>query len=278
MSKSGLPHCQISIQIWTFSRIRALALCPLTDNCTEFRPFDPRWISRISTLPIHLCQINQSIFILKSLAAASIALKKMSFPPESIAETVKEIAEILKRRKETISVSEAACGGLLSAYLVSVPGASNWFHGGTLVYSLKSRLKLSGWSQEDINNYTGPSEKVVLKLARNLRVDLGSTYVLSETGIAGPLIENNKHTESQLLFADKDIGTVYLGVSTPSGEKSKVYKSGNNADRSFNMQEFARVGLEFFLEELKRIENEEKVGEANKDGELEENDRKKLKV
>ncbi|ODQ60096.1 hypothetical protein WICANDRAFT_16297, partial [Wickerhamomyces anomalus NRRL Y-366-8] len=164
------------------------------------------------------------------------------FPPSNVTETVKSIADILKRRKETVSVSEAACGGLLSAYLVSVPGASEWFHGGTLVYSLKSRLKLSGWSEEDILNYTGPSEKVVLRLARNLRMDLGSTYVLSETGIAGPVLQL-QDKEGKSIYSNDDIGTVFLGIAYPGGEVS-TFKKTTSADRSFNMQEFAKAGLE----------------------------------
>jgi PncC family amidohydrolase len=183
-----------------------------------------------------------------------------SFPSEEVSTTVNKIAQILKRRKETVSVSEAACGGLLSAYLVSVPGASQWFHGGTLVYSLKSRLKLSGWSEEDIMNYTGPSEKVALRLARNLRIELGSTYVISETGVAGPLNQGNNKT----LFDDEDVGTVFLGISTPLGEKSKVHKTGSG-DRAKNMQEFARCGLQFFLEELESIDSKNHTnGEENK--------------
>lgn len=182
----------------------------------------------------------------------------MSFPSQDVAVTVNRIATLLKRRNETVSVSEAACGGLLSAYLVSVPGASQWFHGGTLVYSLKSRLKLSGWSEEDIMSYTGPSEKVALRLARNLRIELGSTYVISETGVAGPVEQQSASDEpsAKPMFANEDIGTVYLGMSTPLGEKTEVHKSGLT-DRSQNMQLFAQYGLEFFLKELERIDEEE---------------------
>ena len=46
----------------------------------------------------------------------------MAFPPEDIAQIVLEIATILRTRNQTLAVSEAACGGLISAYLVSVPG------------------------------------------------------------------------------------------------------------------------------------------------------------
>ena len=51
---------------------------------------------------------------------------------------------------------------------------------------MKTRLKLSGWSENEINNYMGPSEQVALKLARTTKYELGSTFVLSETGFAGP--------------------------------------------------------------------------------------------
>jgi len=199
------------------------------------------------------------------------------FPPADVTGTVKSIAEILKRRKETISASEAACGGLLSAYLVSVPGASEWFHGGTLVYSLKSRLKLSGWSEEDILNYTGPSEKVVLRLARNLRMDLGSTYVLSETGIAGPVLQL-EDKEGQSIYSDEDIGTVYLGVAFPGGEVSTVKKTSFR-DRSLNMQEFAKSGLEFFLDVLTKIDAKEAEKDSAEANEVEDDHKdKKQKV
>lgn len=180
----------------------------------------------------------------------------MRFPPERIGELVEKISELLIERNETLSVSEAACGGLLSAYLVSIPGASRFFQGGTLVYSLKSRLKLSGWDEKDISNYTGPSEKVLLRLARNLRMELGSTYVLSETGFAGPSTvireyENVPHTEDI-------VGRVYLGISSPNGDRSCIRETGVD-ERSNNMELFAQYGLEFLLEELERPTGPEKL-------------------
>lgn len=173
----------------------------------------------------------------------------MEFPPKDIVDLVSEIASRLIERNETISISEAACGGLLSAYLVSIPGASQFFQGGTLVYSLKSRLKLSGWNEKDISNYTGPSERVALRLARNLRIELGSTYVLSETGFAGPSTVIREYSTSLDQQHDK-LGTVYLGISGPSGEKAQVRETGVD-DRSHNMRLFAQYGLEFILQELK---------------------------
>ncbi|ANZ75461.1 Hypothetical protein PP7435_CHR2-0688 [Komagataella phaffii CBS 7435] len=169
----------------------------------------------------------------------------MHFPPESVKPLVKEIAQHLIENNETVAVSEGVCGGLLSAYLVSIPGASQFFLGGTLVYSLKSRLKLSGWDEKDISSYTGPSEEVVLRLARNLKMELGATYVLSETGFAGPSGQYGKGSDQ-----DEEVGTVYLGISTPQGDLACVKRTGIKS-RSDNMALFAEEGLKFLLEHLK---------------------------
>ncbi|GMM35967.1 hypothetical protein DASC09_032920 [Saccharomycopsis crataegensis] len=196
----------------------------------------------------------------------------MPFVTTEVQPIVEEIATILKSRNQTIAVSEAACGGILSAYLVAVAGASKFFQGGTLVYSLKSKLKLSGWSESEILSYTGPSKKSVLKQARNLRMELGSTYVLCESGFAGPSvdvegvtsspnakkqkIENKDNTngeEETLLDDSRKVGTVYFAISGPNGEETTVENTGLS-DRVENMEEFAKLGLEFFLQVLKNAD------------------------
>ncbi|AMD19903.1 HCL248Cp [Eremothecium sinecaudum] len=170
------------------------------------------------------------------------------FPPSDVQPLVQEIAEILISRNETIAVSEAACGGLMSSFLVSVPGALRWFHGGTLVYSLNSRLKLSGWSEEDIKSYTGPSPKVALRSARNLRFELGATYALSETGFAS----RSKDLTND--YGEQDVGTVYIGLTGPNGDQVITFHTGIE-ERCENMRIFATKGLEFLLKVLKEAEN-----------------------
>lgn len=175
----------------------------------------------------------------------------MSFPPDEVKELVLEISQILKSKNQTLAISEAACGGLLSAYLVSVPGALAFYIGGKLVYSLKQRLKLSGWSDEDIRNYMGPSEAVALKLARTTKYELGSTYVLSETGFAGPTTDLHLANDSKITDKSKGVGTVYLGLSGPKGDVSCSYHT-DSSDRSYNMTQFAKMGLQFLLAELQK--------------------------
>lgn len=170
------------------------------------------------------------------------------FPPLEIQSLVNEIASILRARNQTLAISEAACGGLLSAYIVSVDGALDFYIGGKLVYLLKQRLKLSGLSDSEISSYMGPLEQVVLRLARTAKYELGSTYVLSESGFAGPTTVLHLRQDNDTVSVP--VGTVYLGISGPDGEKSMSWATNHNL-RAENMEAFAKKGLEFFLDHLK---------------------------
>ena len=57
-------------------------------------------------------------------------------PNTLLTEQVKRIGEMLKSRGETIAVAESSTGGLISASLLAVPGASAYFQGGSVVYTL----------------------------------------------------------------------------------------------------------------------------------------------
>lgn len=178
---------------------------------------------------------------------------QIGFPSAEIESLVTRISDILVSRNQTLSVSEGACGGLVSAYLISIPGASRFFDGGRLIYSLRSRLRLSGWDSEHIRSYTGPSEAVAVKFARNLRVEFGSTYVLSETGYAGPTATVGADNSS-LSTEDAAAGTVYIGLTSPRGDSSCTVETGCT-DRAENMQLFAKSCLEFLLKTLEDDSN-----------------------
>ncbi|EGV64303.1 hypothetical protein PSN45_003960 [Yamadazyma tenuis] len=189
----------------------------------------------------------------------------MEFPPGEIRDIIDEIAHILRTKNYTLAVSEAACGGLISAYLISVPGASDFYIGGKLVYSLKQRLRLSGWSADEIRHYMGPSEVVALRLARTTKYELGSTFVLSETGFAGPTVDLHltdgggtgtsaagANASGTTVGASAGPGDVYLGFVGPDRELS-CKRQTHSANRSQNMTEFARFGLEFLLDQLRSL-------------------------
>jgi hypothetical protein len=61
-----------------------------------------------------------------------------------MSEAALAVAEVLKSRKHTVAVAESSSGGLISAALLAVPGASAYFLGGAVVYTGKARMALMG--------------------------------------------------------------------------------------------------------------------------------------
>src|SRR3954454_22393252 len=97
-----------------------------------------------------------------------------------------EVGEALKARGEKVAVAESSSGGLISAALLSVPGASAYYLGGAVVYTPKARVMLMDIPREALEGARSASEPYALLLARTVRERVGATWGLSETGAAGP--------------------------------------------------------------------------------------------
>ena len=141
-------------------------------------------------------------------------------------------AELLREREQTISVSESSCGGLLSACLVSIPGASDYYVGGSVVYTRISQRGLLRVPDETMANMRASTEEYALLNARTLRQALGTTWALSETGASGPT--GNRYGDSA--------GHACIAVTGPV-EKSITVETGS-PDREANMWVFAREAFQ----------------------------------
>src|SRR6201996_6831440 len=106
----------------------------------------------------------------------------MSSPLSMAAEAA---ADRLKARGETVAVAESSAGGLISAALLSVPGASAYYLGGAGDYTKKARVLLMVLPREAVAGMTSASEPYALLLARTARERFGTTWGVSETGAAG---------------------------------------------------------------------------------------------
>ncbi len=147
----------------------------------------------------------------------------------SMAESV---ATMLKERGDTIAVSESAAGGLISAVLLAVPGASAYFVGGAVVYTRDARRGLLRFSAAD-SKMRGSTEDYCLKAARAIRARLGTTWGLAESGASGPT--GNRYGD--------DAGHVCLAVAGPV-ERAATYETGED-ERESNMWSFAAAALDF---------------------------------
>ncbi|KAF7863852.1 hypothetical protein EAF04_006817 [Stromatinia cepivora] len=165
------------------------------------------------------------------------------FPPQKVREVVIEVMSLLKGRGDTVSVAETAAGGIISASILSTPGASRVFKGGLTLYTLESRIAFAGWTQENISSYNGPTPDLVAGMAENLRAKLGSTYCICESGTAGPGASGEG--------ANRQPGYVALAIATEKGTYKKDLNTGLGGDREGNMIIFAREALGFLRDVLK---------------------------
>jgi nicotinamide-nucleotide amidase len=142
------------------------------------------------------------------------------------------LAGLLKSRKETIAVAESSTGGLVSAALLAIPGASAYFLGGGVIYTREARRSLLGLPDEVVPA-RGATEEYALIGARKIREQLSSTWGFSETGASGPT--GNRYGD--------DPGHSCFAMVGPQ-EKSMTLETGL-ADREENMWRFAAEALTF---------------------------------
>ena len=138
----------------------------------------------------------------------------------------------LKERKETIAVAESSAGGLISAALLAVPGASAYFLGGGVIYTQAARRGLLRVPDDAVKGIRSSTEAYALVKARAIRELLGTTWGLAETGASGPT--GNRYGDAA--------GHACLGVAG-AVERALTLETGQD-DREANMWAFARAALQ----------------------------------
>ena len=147
---------------------------------------------------------------------------------ESLGALGTAVGALLKERRETLAIAESSAGGLINAVLVAVPGASAYYLGGAIVYTLAGRNALLGINADDMANIRSASEPYATLLARRVRSNLGATWGLSETGASGPT--GNRYGDSA--------GHACIAVSGPV--EAMITLETGSIDREENMWAFAR--------------------------------------
>jgi PncC family amidohydrolase len=142
------------------------------------------------------------------------------------------IGRRLRERGETIGVAESSAGGLISAALLSVPGASAYFLGSAVVYTRAARGALLAIPESALEGMRPSTEPYAQLLARTVRERLEANWALAETGATGPT--GNRYGDPP--------GHACLAVAGPT-ERALTLETGRS-DRLVNMLDFAAGGLE----------------------------------
>jgi len=144
----------------------------------------------------------------------------------------------LREQQQTIAVSESSTGGLISTALLSVPGASSYFLGGSVVYTQLARELLMDIPDIEMKGMRSASEPYARLLADTMVSRFESTWALAETGATGP--SGNRYGDAA--------GHCCLAVAGVSN-RSLVIETGDN-DRFSNMQRFAQEAITLLLDQL----------------------------
>ncbi|MCX6651430.1 MAG: CinA family protein [Methanomassiliicoccales archaeon] len=114
-----------------------------------------------------------------------------------------EVLDKLRKGGLTIAVAESCTGGRICDLLTNVPGCSDVFRGGVVVYSDDSKKNLLGVSQVTIREHGAVSPECVKEMVEGVVRIFNADIGVAVSGIAGP----SGGTE------DKPVGLVYVALS-----------------------------------------------------------------
>ena len=142
------------------------------------------------------------------------------------------VGKLLKENGYTISVAESCTGGLVQDRLTNVSGSSEYFLGGMVTYSNKSKMQFLGVKETSLQQFGAVSDVVAREMAVGVRQVMGTTFGISTTGIAGPTGATPQ----------KPVGLIYIGLATPDTILTRRFVFTN--DRRLNKELGAQAALE----------------------------------
>lgn len=145
----------------------------------------------------------------------------------------------LLARSETVAISESSSGGLISAALLAVPGASRFYRGAGIIYTPQAFKGLMKMEREDLQGHRSSTEPYARIMAQSIRSKLRADWGLCETGASGP--SGNGYGDAA--------GHVCVAVIGDGVEASRTVETGRS-DRKENMYLFAEAALTLLAEQL----------------------------
>ncbi len=141
------------------------------------------------------------------------------------------VAAKLKARGDTVAVAEGSCGGLISASLLAVPGASTYFVGGAVIYTRTAKDALFS-RIETAKGVRGATAEWATWLARAARDRMGTTWGIGEAGAAGPTNPDGDPA-----------GHAWFAVAGPGDAVHTRHLLTGIDDRPTNMVEFTKAAI-----------------------------------
>jgi len=158
------------------------------------------------------------------------------------------LGDALGERGETLAVAESCTGGLLGSTITGVAGSSDYFVGGVISYTERTKRQLLAVSRESLERHGPVSETVASAMARHIRDETGADWGVSTTGYAGPTSGD----------PDTPVGTVYIGIAHAGGDGRDPFATVEHhrfeGDRAAVKERIVEQALRSALTEIETVE------------------------
>jgi nicotinamide-nucleotide amidase len=108
------------------------------------------------------------------------------FVMNNILELAAQVGQILKEKGLMLATAESCTGGGVGQAVTEIPGSSEWFDGGFIVYSNACKTDMLNISPAEIALHGAVSEEIALAMALGALANTNADVAVSTTGIAGP--------------------------------------------------------------------------------------------
>jgi nicotinamide-nucleotide amidase len=152
------------------------------------------------------------------------------FDSEKIEEV---LGKLLIKYNQTLSVAESCTGGNIAHLITSIPGSSEYFSGGVVTYSNKSKENILSVNKSKIDHYGAVSKEVVEEMAEGVRNLFHTDFAIATSGIAGP----SGGTE------EKPVGTTWIAVSNGKRVFSKKFVFGDHRGRNIQSASLTTLNM-----------------------------------
>ena len=164
----------------------------------------------------------------------------MELLPAILVAKAREVVEANRAAGRIVTVAESCTGGLVSAALTEIPGASEMFFGGFVTYSNEAKTRRLGVGSDVIETFGAVSIATAWSMARGALSASGADVAVAITGVAGP----DGGTPS------KPVGTVVFALAEKDADPAKIVadqKFFDEPDRAGVRLQAALCALELLL-------------------------------
>ncbi|HEX9690348.1 MAG TPA: competence/damage-inducible protein A [Thermoanaerobaculia bacterium] len=232
------------------TRRRVLRIAGMAESAVEelVAPLYEKWnadpvtiLASPGEVELHLCARGEPVEAEARLAAMEMDFRQVlghrvhGRDGEDLAATV---GRLLKEKRKTLALAESCTGGLVSALLTDVPGASAYFLGTVVSYADSAKETILDVDRDTLRLHGAVSEEAAREMARGARRRFGSDLAAAITGIAGP----DGGSE------EKPVGTVFFALTDREGReetKKRLYVGDRTTVR--------RASSMFSLEMIRRF-------------------------